>query len=300
MIHYLNSDYNYTPREYLNQWLLNDTLVITDNDFVKPELMHRLMEQHPIKNQLIDITHNPYSDDNVRIDVTPILTNNFKYWYHPDSDHVFFPLFLWMYSNCTPLWYNHRVFDAGSNKTNTIMCLNNMERDHRTWLWNEFNRKSIIDKMMYTFRGHRTLPGELPETDKNDSGIAHPVYSEYAVNIVTETSVNLMYVCEKTCKPFIAKQIPIIVGSIEVNKFLQDIGLDMFGDIVPWHKWDNEPDLYIRLQKIADFVEQWIRSGTILNDYQRVLPRVERNKQYFHSEIFRNRIMNQMLNFEPA
>jgi hypothetical protein len=68
----------------------------------------------------------------------------------------------------------------------------------------------------------------------------------------------------------------------------------MFEDLVPWHTWDSEPDPDTRLQKIATFDEQWINQGTVLEDYQRVLPRVKRNKQYFHSEAFRQRIMNQM------
>jgi hypothetical protein len=78
------------------------------------------------------------------------------------------------------------------------------------------------------------------------------------------------------------------------NKFLKDIGLDMFEDIVPWQSWDNDTDSQSRLEKIASFVDWWVRSGTIMGTYREVLPRIERNKQYFHSEAFRNRIMHQM------
>jgi hypothetical protein len=256
------------------------------------------------KQYIFDITHNPFPDyaSTFEKNAQLILTNNFQFWYNPETKRVFFPLFLWMYSNRTPLWYHHTEFDAGSNKTKTIMCLNKVSRYHRTWLWEEFNRRKLVDSMMYTFFGQKTLPDEFPgEVQiRNDVGVSHSVYSEYAVNIVTETSVDLMYISEKTCKPFMANQIPVIVGSAGVNTFLQDIGLDMFEDIVPWRTWDGVSDLTERLQKIADFVEQWINSGTILSDYQRVLPRVERNKQYFHSEEFRNRIMNQMSNLHPA
>jgi hypothetical protein len=271
---------------------------VNDNDCENETQSVRLLAD---KKYIFDITHNPFPDytSTLEKNAQVILTNNFQFWYNPEPKRVFFPLFLWMDSNRTPLWHHHTVFDAGSNKTKSIMCLNHIERTHRTWLWNEFDRKSIIDKMVYTFRGHRTLPNES-STSLCLTGIEHPVYSECAVNIVTETSVDLMYISEKTCKPFMANQIPVIVGSAEVNKFLQDVGLDMFEDIVPWRTWDSTTDLTERLQMIADFVEQWINSGTILSDYQRVLPRVERNKQYFHSEEFRNRIMNQMSNLHPA
>jgi hypothetical protein len=153
---------------------------------------------------------------------------------------------------------------------------------------------------MYTFVGARTLPDETPDSTRNDIGVDHWVYNQYAVNLVTETDIDLTYISEKTCKPFVARQIPIIVGSAGINQFLSDAGLDMFADIVPWNSWDHESDSTTRLQKIVDFAESWIRSGSMLADYHRVMTRVESNKQYFHSEAFRNRIMCQMSNLEPA
>ena len=68
----------------------------------------------------------------------------------------------------------------------------------------------------------------------------------------------------------------------------------MFEDVVPWITWDSEPDENVRIYKIVEFVEHWIRSGTVLADYSRVINRVEHNKQYFHSEKFRDVIMGQM------
>jgi hypothetical protein len=93
-------------------------------------------------------------------------------------------------------------------------------------------------------------------------------------------------------------KIPILAGSTGINQFLSDIGLDMFSDLVPWHSWDHEPDSATRLQKIIDFAESWIGSGSMLADYDRVMARVQANKRYFHSEAFRNRIMIQMSNLE--
>jgi hypothetical protein len=54
----------------------------------------------------------------------------------------------------------------------------------------------------------------------------------------------------------------------------------------------------VRLEKIANFVDWWVRSGTIMDTYREMLPRIERNKQYFHSEAFRQRIMAQMDQFK--
>lgn len=297
MIKYLDPDNRYyTDRSYLTEWFYNDdTLVVTDNDFENPNHVELLTD----KKYVLDITHNPSDDFTYPAEKNAqlILTNNFKFWYHPGPKRVFFPLFLWLYSlrkSVTDFLYPG--FDAGNNKTQGIMCLNKNSHKHRIWLWNEFNRRNLIDSMMFTFVGHRNLPGETPEflSQLNDVGVGHAVYGQYAVNLVTETVVHLPYLSEKSCKPFIARQIPIIVGGAGSNKFLQDIGLDMFEDLIPWSSWDSEVDSIVRMQKIAEFVEQWIRSGNVLSDYQRVIDRVERNKQYFHSEAFRNIIMQQM------
>jgi len=294
MIHYLNSNRFYSNRTYLTQWFLDDTLVVTDNDFENVPETNQLLSAHPLKNRILDITHNPWFDSNIPIEAKTILTNNFEYWYNPKAGVHFFPLFLWMYSLRTNLWWTVFSMDAGSNKTQEIMCLNNRIRPHREYLFEEFRRRNLLDRMMYTFIGYRNLPNELPEPNRNDVGVDHPVYHQYAVNLVTETETELTYISEKTCKPFIARQIPIMVASAGVNRFLQDIGLDMFEDIVPWRTWDSETDNQVRMNKIVDFVEQWIRSGSILDDYNRVLSRVEKNKHYFHSEEFRNKIMNQI------
>ena len=291
MIQHLDTDRFYTNRSYLTEWFPEDILVITDNDFENIQLTRALTSD---KKYIIDITHNPWPDMAIPIPSTLTLTNNFQFWYQQQPGHVFFPLFLWAFSLRKSLWWSGFSFDAGNKKTQGIMCLNNSSREHRTWLWEEFTKRNLTDYMIYTFVGHRTLPDELPDQDHNDVGVGHQVYNQCAVNLVTETNIDLTYTTEKICKPFVARQIPIMVASVGLNRFLQDIGLDMFEDVVPWHTWDSETDNQVRMNRIVDFVEQWIRSGSILDDYNRVLPRVEKNKRYFHSEEFRNKIMNQM------
>ena len=313
MIEFLDANRFYTNRQYLTQWFDLDTLCVTDNDFENIEHTRTLLAQHSNANRILDITHNPWIDDNLPLVLEPVLTNNFKFFYSSKPGTIFFPLFLWMYSLRNPLWWDTFCFDAGLSKTQGLMCLNNRPRLHRTQVWAEFNRRGIIDQCVFSFaepvyheKGQYSYPypisidGEQSDLARNDIGVGHRVYRDCAVNLVTETDINLTYISEKTCKPFVARQIPIIVGSAGINQFLSDIGLDMFSDVVPWCTWDSEPDSAVRLQQIVDFTESWIRSGTMVADYQRLLPRVQANKKYFHSEEFRNRIMIQMSNFEPA
>jgi len=295
MIRFLDPRRFYTNRQYLTQWFQGETLCVTDNDLEDTTIdrTRELLAEHPNPRRILDITHNPWPDNQLPVDIYPRLTNNFEFFYRPSSGVFFFPLFLWAYSLRKTLWWEDFVFDAGINKTQGFMCLNNQPREHRTKLYQLMQNNGAVSHIVYTIN-RQGLPDEPTDLNRNDVGVGHPVYAQTAVNIVTETAVDLAWISEKTCKPFVAHQIPIIVASAGVNKFLQDTGLDMFEDLVPWQSWDSESDTNVRLEKIAAFVEQWIHSGTILDDYRRVLPRIQANKQYFHSEAFRNRIMNQM------
>ena len=313
MIEFLNPKRFYTNRQYLTQWFQADTLCVTDNDFENVEQTRQLLAQHPNQNRILDITHNPFPDNKLSLKFTPILTNNFEFFYKPQEGTTFFPLFLWMYSLRNPLWWDTFCFDSGTNKTQGLMCLNNRPRPHRTQVWAEFNQRGIIDqcafsftepvyyeKDQYSYPYPLTIAGEKFNLTRNDIGVGHAVYGDCAVNLITETATDLTYISEKTCKPFVACQIPILVGSTGINQFLTDIGLDMFSNVVPWTTWDHEPDHNLRIKKIMDFVESWIRSGTMLEDYGRLLPRVQANKQYFHSDQFRTLLLQQMSNLVPA
>ena len=294
MIHHVNPNINYTPRTYLNKWFKDDIVLITDNDYFYPETI-QLLDKWPIHQRVTDLTHNAMPDQSVTIPSRLILSADYTNWYTPKTNFVFFPLFFWAFSCRDMLWFDsvsESKFDATADKTKTIMCLNSNPRPQRIWLYEEFKKLKVIDQMVYTWAGERTLPND--DFGAYRIGVNHPVYSECAVNLVTETEMITCSLSEKSCKPFVALQIPIIVGPPGCNKFLQDIGFDMFLDLVPWDTWDTEQSQEVKLKKISQFVKQWILKGTILIDYYRVLPRVEYNKQYFHSKSLRNCIMYQM------
>lgn len=312
MIEFLDPNRFYTNRQYLTQWFLEDTLCITDNDFENIEKTKQLLAQHSNPNRILDITHNPWPENSLPISILPMLSNNYSFFYDPQPGISFFPIFLWMYSLRSPLWWDTFCFDQGVNKSQGLMCLNNRPRLHRTRVWAEFNQREIIDKCVFSFtepvyyeKAQYTYPYPLNianedfDLRRNDVGVGHVVYRDCAVNLVTETTTDLTYISEKTCKPFVACQIPVLLGSTGINQFLTDIGLDMFADVVPWSSWDSEPNENIRIIKIIDFVETWIQSGTMLTDYRKLQPRVLANKQYFHSDQFRSVLLQQMSNLKP-
>jgi hypothetical protein len=80
----------------------------------------------------------------------------------------------------------------------------------------------------------------------NDISVS--VYDKTLINLVTETyyfnnlnKFSEMFISEKSWKPFIAKQIPIIIGPRGIVSRIRNFGFDMFDDIVD-HSYDDEPD----------------------------------------------------------
>lgn len=310
-------------KPYLSQWFYHDIVIVSDLDIwsggfdettqkYRCENLMRMLDERPCKNVVVDLSQNCFPPHQIPDELlgATTLTSMCDEWYNQSAPNIhFFPIWMYMYShrNNFSQMYRDR-FDALGTKTHGAMCLNRGGRKHRVKFYNLM--KNYKDRMCLTIPVIDGLPwqtGRLPGDSKdpdgvlpiNDTGVEHPVYDQYAVNIVTETQIDFPSLTEKCCKPFIARQIPVIVGNVGVNQFHVDIGFDMFEDLVPWRTWDHQTDENIRLELIADFVKKWIDSGTILNDYKQVQDRVERNKQYFHSDRFRDLIMKNMPKIDP-
>lgn len=221
------------------------------------------------------------------------------------------------------------IYNAQLTKTKSIMCLNRNLTWHRLYLFSLLAEQSWFEKISYSFLNKisnrldaicikqfldeqerekiKSLDHLLPINIKSElnvannkipimwidgaSSVAAPEYQDHAINLVTETSLTEgIILTEKTCKPFLAYQIPIIIGPVGANKFLQDLGLDMFEDYVPWRTWDSETDHKLKMQKIVTFLNQLLSNSTAEQDilliHQQMHPRLVRNKQRFHSQEF--------------
>jgi len=229
------------------------------------------------------------------------------------------------------------VYDTEITKTKSIMSLNRNLTWHRMYLFSLLAGQPWFDKITYSFLNKiedrldaicvkeflnaqesdkiRSLDHLLPikiqsesnvQTDRipimwmdGASSVSAPEYRDHAMNLVTETSLTEgVILTEKTCKPFMAYQIPIIVGPAGANKFLQDIGLDMFEDYIPWKSWDSETDHKVKMQKIVAFLDQLLSSATaeqdILTAHKNFHARLIYNKQHFHSREFRSLLTSQI------
>mgnify|MGYP003343896210 FL=1 len=107
------------------------------------------------------------------------------------------------------------------------------------------------------------------------------------------------FLSEKTSKPFVAKLIPIILGPRNTARHLHDAGLDMFGDIVPWHTWDHLSEPRDRIRAVVEFLDEFLKQDLVAI-YHANKHRVDRNKEFFHSEQFRANITIDMLKLSSS
>jgi hypothetical protein len=233
------------------------------------------------------------------------------------------------------------TYDAQLIKTKGVMCLNRNLTWHRLYFFSLIAEQSWFDKITYSFLNQikdrleavcikefltvqerekiKSLEYLLPIMCKSEStvakesipvmwmdgasSVASPDYQNHAINLVTETSLTEgIILTEKTCKPFLAYQIPVIVGPVGANQFLQDIGLDMFEDIVPWRDWDSETDHKLKMQKIVAWLDLLLSDTNaeqhVLSTHQQCHSRLIKNKQRFHSPEFLDLLSGQ-LHLEP-
>jgi len=351
------------PPVYLNTFFTKNTLLIEERDFQGitidnwPDLLEKIKSSiniYKIELIVIDTTLNPiildtrYSESELccveikdkikQIIDTIILTGDFRYYYDPVPDVVFFPNFFWVL-NTKSIFQHYRrtvtVYDTTIEKSRAVMCLNKNLHWHRMFLFSLIADKTWFHNIGYSFqhkindrceqiavkqhldqeeialiKSYDYLLPMLLDIEKTDvdiplswsngaSNMKAGLYDTYAVNVVTETSLTEgVLLTEKTCKPFMAYQIPIIVGPQGANKFLEDIGLDMFSDYVPWQSWDNEPDHKRKIIKIVEFLDKILSSATaeqdILAMHQSFYSRLIKNKEYFHSKELENILLSQI------
>ena len=268
---------------------------------------------------------------------TIIVTEDWHYYYNPTPCIVYFPYNLWIHSTQKIEQYYdngaHIEYEAQLTKTKPLMCLNRNLQWHRLYVLDKISKASWLPEVDFSFvlaLGNKLQHPEVIEklTDSERKHLAQldlpivldyeegcsvqfgfnngasnvntPVYNRCAVNLITETSVDEPnQVTEKTTKAFSAYQIPIVVGKPGINQYLQDLGMDMFGDYVPWRSWDYEPDPRLRMEKILQFVDTIMQdTDAILNAHQQFHLRLVSNRNYFHSIEFADLITKQLKRFD--
>lgn len=325
-----------TPiRFYLWPLLPDNSIVITEHIFYNthqiPTLSTHLsdtadqsvyldLSQNP---EVLDAPHAIGIFDRLR-EIAPlkIVVNEYRKFYTPQKNFIYYPAFFHAYSHGTYLDPTSIVnFPKFAKKTKPFMSLNNRAVWHRIWLFTELASNNLLHKIEYSFvwnpktTRHDQLD-QLPDYKRIQAEslldllpirFAHEKHLEFnadqlidlhchnecAVNIVTESSPNLGFLSEKICKPLACFQIPILLSYANATQFCVDAGFDMFEDIIPWRTWDSIEDEQQRCDVACKFIVDYIKHGDALADWHRCQDRVIANRERLVSDDFKQFCVDQ-------
>jgi hypothetical protein len=109
-------------------------------------------------------------------------------------------------------------------------------------------------------------------------------------NIVLETSVDFLYITEKTYKSFAWYQIPICFASVGHIAKLRELGFDVFDDIVNEHVYDTEANLHLRKLKILSILKNLVSKHNPQKLRKEIWDRLEKNNKHLSSIVEQERL----------
>ena len=200
-------------------------------------------------------------------DTDNIRYKNWKFFKHKCS----WSFFTNPHNNCFHTWDNVEIptVICGSKwrpetKTHLFQCLNNTMRPHRIHIVNEILKQNIKSNFILSSREGEYAGIKSPEISVDNIveaeiksglesrfGLQTQFSDKCYIDVETETLYDVQFVTEKAVKPFYNLQIPIIFGHKGIIKYFEDLGFDMFRDIVN-HNYDEIDDIKEKAKYIAN------------------------------------------------
>lgn len=159
---------------------------------------------------------------------------------------------------------NTFVFDH-SKKYFDFFYLNKTDRKHRRKLFDKLQKNNLLNNSLISYLDMQIkLPSqyELPWVDPvnyprygYDRDIYERPYNETAVNIVSETEIDNIFLTEKIWKAIIARQIFVVHSCPLYLERLQILGFKTFTDFID-ESYDTENDNDVRIDKIVNSIKK--------------------------------------------
>jgi hypothetical protein len=88
---------------------------------------------------------------------------------------------------------------------------------------------------------------------------------------------------EKSFKPFLAGQIPVIYGTSGANRLVADMGFDMFYDIIDHNKYDNLETVQERIDGMLACIDT-VSESDFAEIFLSTVDRRKKNKEHLFSK----------------
>lgn len=134
------------------------------------------------------------------------------------------------------------------SKEKVFLCLNNQMRPHRVVLIERMIKSDkiwehgIISSKVGTYEKHSSPLIKVDDITEDGTekrfGLQTQFSNKSYIDIATETSFTTRFITEKSVKPFMLLQFPILFGYSGIVQYFRDKGFDMFDDIID-HSYDK-------------------------------------------------------------
>jgi hypothetical protein len=255
-----------------------DTLLLLDELWRYPESIEIVLNHSNLKNKNVFIVTTGYQNKQIG----------------PRTWMISWPIyFLHSLNSPTDFLTKPANLNFGFN------CLNNGTQVHRILLGYQLYQRRLLDQVMFTQNNQgplnalildtfpnmeeykKLLPIQLPDTNdttsknafQNAKNLAPYVYhyshqNSYC-NIVTESETDgfpyqlpLEIITEKSYKPFVAKQVPIMLAGRGHIAYLKSLGFEMMEDLLP-----SNYDYMWTDQKISAIVDVVARGTDFIKEF---------------------------------
>jgi len=151
----------------------------------------------------------------------------------------------WNNTNYPKVFMGSKFIDS---KQNVFQCLNNMMRPHRVVLIERMAKSKkifqygVISSKVGKYENHSSPLIKVDDVTEDGTETRFGLQTQFSnkcyIDVVTETSVDYQFITEKSLKPFMLLQFPIIFGYSGIIQYFRDKGFDMFDDIID-HSYDK-------------------------------------------------------------
>jgi hypothetical protein len=238
------------------------------------------------------------------------LSSNMEYFYTATEHVLFFPC--WLFAAKT-FPANNLIIgsEADINRKFNISCTNrNLKyRLHRIyWLgkllqkpyvndicrrmykyddfdfnYEEYNAGLTYEEWKIIKEHYDNSPGFIDLEINAVVDTNFDIYTDSYINFLCETYVEYNFLSEKSFKPLMAGQIPMIFGCPGIVKMYADLGFDMFYDIIDHNVYDSITDRDQRAQAMVDYLDH-VHRLPFSDIFRKTVERRRKNLEYMYSD----------------
>jgi hypothetical protein len=252
-----------------------------------------------------------------------LLTSNYRYHKQTHPNILYFPLYYFYILK----YIGVEKINFQDKRPHKIQCLNLNPWLHRTVNFLRMRKRTWYDQCQLSFHWRYKVP---PNMDNNDivnnmlpdltdterkelMTIDLPItidedwHKHYAyvtnkcsvhqtcyIDYVTESSTKQEFITEKTWKPIFSGQLFLVLGSVNIAKHLQDLGIDTFDDIINHQRYDTVQDARTKIDLVLEQLDSLMNSD-IDQLWDKTYDRRKRNYELACSSEFQFKMSEELI-----